>query len=52
MHRVDERATVTGVTILEGDGPLAVEIIASTPVGSSFHTGRGGRDLFQYLETT
>ena len=26
IHRVDERASVTGVTILQGDGALAVEI--------------------------
>ena len=26
MRRVDERASVTGVTILEGDGSVAVEI--------------------------
>jgi hypothetical protein len=26
MRRVDERATVTGVTILEGDGSLALDI--------------------------
>jgi hypothetical protein len=35
IHRVDERATVTGVTILQGEGALAVEITHSR----DSHTG-------------
>jgi hypothetical protein len=45
IHGVDERATVTSVTILQGDGSLAIEVATTRGMSSDLARGAGSPPL-------